>query len=263
MVGMTDWQRADRPRRRIGRGVEAHVTIGSTNDRARALLDAPAGEGRAVVSEEQTTGRGRRDRTWLSPPGRNLMVSVAVRPRISAANGWQLGMSVALAARTACSTIAGVDLKWPNDLVARDGLKLGGLLIETTIEGDRVSSAVIGLGINVNWARAEMPEEIATGATSLGDLAGAEIDRVELLGAILDALDGELIALEEGASPLPRYREACVTLGTDVGVDTAAGRIEGRAIEIGESGALVIETATGPVALTSGEVVRLRSGTPA
>ncbi|MGH2402691.1 MAG: biotin--[acetyl-CoA-carboxylase] ligase, partial [Candidatus Limnocylindria bacterium] len=88
---MIDWQRADRPRRRIGRGIEGHVTIGSTNDRARALLDEPGGEGRAVVTDEQTAGRGRRGRSWVSPPGRNLMMSVAVRPRLAAADGWQLG----------------------------------------------------------------------------------------------------------------------------------------------------------------------------
>jgi len=260
---MTDWQRADRPRRRIGRGVEAHVTITSTNDRARALLDAPGAAGRAIVAEEQTQGRGRRGRTWVSPPGRNLMVSVALRPRIAAADAWQLGMSAALAARTACSAIAPVGLKWPNDLVADDGSKVGGLLIETTVEGERVTAAVIGVGLNVNWSRSEMPATFASGATSLADLAGIELDRVELLGRLLDELDTELIALGSGSSPLPRYRDACVTLGTDVGVDTADGRIEGRATGIDGGGALVIETATGSVALTSGEIVRLRAVAPA
>ncbi|MGH2382028.1 MAG: biotin--[acetyl-CoA-carboxylase] ligase [Candidatus Limnocylindria bacterium] len=260
---MIDWQRADRPRRRIGRGVEAHLTIGSTNDRARALLDARGGEGRAVVAEEQTDGRGRRGRTWYSPPRRNLMLSVAVRPRIPAADAWRLGMSVALAARTACSATAPVELKWPNDIIARDGRKLAGVLIETAIDGGRLTDAVIGIGINVNWPRSEMPAEIARDATSLAELAGSEVDRVELLGSVLDALDVELVALEAGASPLERYRAACLTLGTEVGVDTADGRIEGTAIGIDEAGALVIETATGPVALTSGEIVRLRAGAPA
>ena len=259
---MTDWQRADQPRRRIGRGVEAHPTIGSTNDRARLLLEDHGVEGRAVVAEEQTDGRGRRGRTWLSPPGRNLMVSVAVRPRISAANAWQLGMGVALAARTACSPLAPIGLKWPNDLVAGDGAKLGGLLIETTIGDNRVATAVIGLGINVNWPRFEMPAEIAADATSLGELAGTEIDRADLLGGFLDALDDELTALEAGRSPLARYRSACVTLGTDVAVDTSDGRIEGRALEIDDRGALVVETAAGRVALVSGEIVRLHAGAP-
>lgn len=260
---MTDWQRADRPRRRIGGGVEAHLTIGSTNDRARELLDEHGVEGRAVVAEEQTDGRGRRGRTWLSPPGRNLMASVAVRPRISSGSAWQLGMSVALAARTACLPLASVGLKWPNDLVAGDGLKLGGLLIETTIDDHRVATAVIGLGINVNWPRSEMPADIAVAATSLGEMAGTEIDRADLLDSFLGALDDELSALEVGESPLARYREACVTVGTDVAVDSSGGRIEGRALEIDDGGALVVETASGRVALTSGEIVRLRAGASA
>jgi BirA family biotin operon repressor/biotin-[acetyl-CoA-carboxylase] ligase len=260
---MTDWQRANRPRQRIGRGVEAHDSIGSTNDRARELLDEPGGEGRAIVTEEQTAGRGRRGRAWISPPGHNLMLSVAIRPRIGAADAWQLALAAALAGRSACAALAPVMLKWPNDLVSSDGAKLGGLLLETTIDGDRITSAVIGIGINVNWPRAEMPAEIAAGATSLGEIAGAPIERADLRSALLDALDAELMAVEAGTSPVPRYREVCATLGTDVGVETATGRVEGRAIEVDDDGALVIETASGRVALTSGEIVRVRTGAPA
>jgi BirA family biotin operon repressor/biotin-[acetyl-CoA-carboxylase] ligase len=263
VVGMTDWQRADRPRRRIGRGVEAHASIASTNDRALALLDEPGGEGRAVVAEEQTAGRGRRGRAWVSPPGRNLMLSVALRPLIAAADAWQLALAAALAARTACATVAPVALKWPNDLVADDGAKLGGLLLETTIDGDRVTSAVIGVGINVNWPRAEMPPDIAGSATSLMELAGGPIDRPDLLASLLDALDAELVAVEAGSSPVPRYREVCATLGTEVGVETATGRVEGLAVAIADGGELVIETAAGRVAMSGGEIVRVRSGAPA
>jgi BirA family biotin operon repressor/biotin-[acetyl-CoA-carboxylase] ligase len=262
-VTMTDWQRADRPRRRIGRGVEVHTSIGSTNDRARELLDEPDGEGRAVVTEQQTAGRGRRGRTWISPPGRNLMLSVAVRPQLAAADAWRLGLAAALAARSACAAMAPVALKWPNDIVSDDGAKVGGLLLETTIGGDRVTSAVIGIGININWPRAEMPPGIAGDATSLSELAGVSIDRAELLSSLLDALDAELLAVESGHSPLARYRQACATLGTEVGVETASGRVEGRAVEIDERGALVIQAPAGRVALTSGEIVRVRSGAPA
>lgn len=256
---MTDWQRADRPRRRIGRGIEGHATLGSTNDRARALLDEPGGEGRAVVTDEQTAGRGRRGRSWVSPSGRNLTMSVALLPRLAAADGWQLGMAAALAARAACATHATVGLKWPNDLVAADGAKLGGLLLETTVDGERMTSAVIGVGINVNWPRTEMPPEIAGDATSLAELAGAPIDRVDLLAELLDALDMELVALEGGASPLDRYREACVTIGTRVGVETGDGLVEGIAAAIDAHGALVVETAAGARALSSGEITRLRA----
>jgi BirA family transcriptional regulator, biotin operon repressor / biotin---[acetyl-CoA-carboxylase] ligase len=260
---MTDWHRVERARRRIGSSLEVHASIASTNDRARALLDEPAGEGCAVLAEEQTSGRGRRGRSWVSPPGRNLTLSVALRPRIPAADAWQLAMAAALAARAACAAFAPVDLKWPNDLVAADGAKLGGLLLETTIDGERVTSAVIGIGINVNWPRSEMPDELAGGATSLSELAGAPVDRVDLLGRLLDALDEEVVALEAGASPLERYRHACATLGSHVAVELADGRITGRAAAIDEQGALVVETSDGPIAVTSGEIARLRIGAPA
>ena len=263
LVTDTDWRLADRPRRRVGRGVEAHRTIGSTNDRARELLGEPDGEGRAVVAEEQTAGRGRRGRAWHSPPGRNLMLSVALRPRLTAGIAWQLAVAAALAARSACAQHAPVELKWPNDLVSADGAKLGGLLVETTIDGELVTSAVVGIGLNVNWPRAEMPPDIASGATSLADLAGHPIERVELLGALLDELDAEVVALEAGRSPLARYRDACTTLGSDVAVETATGRLTGRAVEVDRDGALVVDTGSGLVALATGEVVRVRPGAPA
>lgn len=258
-----DWQAADRPRWRVGRGVESHRTIGSTNDRARELLASNAGEGRAVVAEEQTAGRGRRGRAWHSPPGLNLTVSVALRPQLAAGVAWQLAVAAGLAARAACALHAPVELKWPNDLVAAGGAKLGGLLVETTVDGERVTSAVVGIGLNVNWRRADMPAEIAGGATSLADLAGHQIDRVALLGALLDELDAEVVGLEAGRSPLERYRMACTTLGSDVAVETATGRLTGRAVEVDRTGALVLDTAAGRVALVSGEVVRLRPGAQA
>lgn len=267
MCGMTatqtDWLRADRERRRVGIGIEVHRSIGSTNDRAGRLLDEPGGEGRAVVAEEQTAGRGRRGREWLTPAGRNLAVSVALRPRLGAADAWQLAAAAALAARAACRLHADVWLKWPNDLVAADGTKLGGLLLETTVDGERITSAVIGIGINVNWEPAAMPAELAATATSLAVLAGAPVDRAALLDRLLDELDAEIVELEAGRSPLERYRVACATLGQDIEVETLAGRLAGRAMDVDEHGALVLATHAGPVAVSSGEIVRVRAGTPA
>lgn len=259
----TPFAEAARPGRRIGHAVEVHEVIGSTSDRARELLDVAGGAGTAVVAELQTDGRGRRGRTWTSPAGRNLAVSVAVRPRIAASDAWRLGLAVALAARDACRTVAPVDLKWPNDLVARDGRKAGGLLIETVIDGERVSAATIGIGINVNWAVAEMPPEIAGSATSLAELAGAPFDRGALLAALLERLDAELAAIEAGGSPLDRYRVACRTLGSEVSVEVGSRTIDGVAVAIDDAGALVVETSTGRETVTSGEVIRVRPAVPA
>ena len=212
--------------RRIGHRVERHPSIGSTNDRARELLAEADGDGAVVAADEQTAGRGRRGRTWQSPPGRNLYLSVALVPALAAVDAWRLGLATALAVAGACETVAPVALKWPNDIVAAgDGRKVGGLLIETIAEADRLRGAVLGIGINVNWRRSEMPAELREEATSLADLAGASVDREELLGRLLDTLETEVAAIEAGDSPLERYRARCSTLGATVEVETAEGTV--------------------------------------
>ena len=249
---------AARPGRRIGHRVEVHASIGSTNDRARQLLADPDGAGVAVIAEEQRAGRGRRGRTWSSPAGLNLMMSLGLRPRLAATDAGRLGLAVALAARHACATVATVQMKWPNDIIAIDGRKVGGLLVETAVEGDALTEAVIGVGINVNWSVSEMPPALAVSATSLRELTGADVDRVALLARLLAALEEEIEGVEGGASPLPRYRAACSTLGSDVLVDLGHRVVEGRAADLDETGALVVATATGAVTIASGDVVRTR-----
>jgi BirA family biotin operon repressor/biotin-[acetyl-CoA-carboxylase] ligase len=262
MAEHASWHAAADPRRRTGHAVEAHGQIGSTNDRARELV-ADGLDGVAVVAEEQLAGRGRRGRTWSSPPGRNLMVSVGIRPRLDAVGAWQLGQAVALAARDACRAVAEAELKWPNDVVSADGRKLGGILVETAIDGERLAHAVIGIGLNVNWTIEEMPEEIRETATSLQALAGVPIDRVALLDGLLTALDAELKAIESGRSPIDRYRAACRTLGSQVVLSTEHGPLVGLATDLDPTGGLVVETDAGTRTVASGEVVQVRSAVPA
>lgn len=257
------WQNAVRPMGRFGRLIEAHESIGSTNDRARALLESPGADGVVVVAEQQTAGRGRRGRTWLSPSGVNLMLSICVVPRLSAGDAWQLGPASALAVLAAARVHAPAGLKWPNDLVADDGRKLGGLLVETMVDGDRMAGAIVGIGVNVNWARAEMPDEIAAIGTSLADVAGGPIDRLRLLADVLDAFEGEMARIEAGESPIERYRAACTTLGTVVSVATPTGVVHGRAADVDATGSLVVEAADGRHVLGTGEVVRVARAVPA
>jgi len=244
--------------RRVGRIIERHDRVASTNDVARARLDAAGADGLVIVAEEQTAGRGRRGRAWISPPGSNLYLSVALRPRIAAADAWQLGIAASLAAVAACADVTPLELKWPNDLVASDGRKVGGLLVETIAEGDRMRGAVIGIGINANWRRRAMPPEIRDTATSLADLTGADTDREALLLRLVDALATEIEAIEAGVSPLPRYRARCATLGTDVQVATADGIVSGRATGVDATGSLVVETDADIRVLATGEVLAVR-----
>lgn len=265
MTSASDWSAAVRPERRLGHAVEHHASIGSTNDRARALLSTPTGEGIAVVADHQAAGRGRRGRTWLSPPGRNLMVSLGLRPRLEAARAGLLGIAAALAVRDACAAAvptAGFGIRWPNDVVDAEGLKLAGLLLETSLAGERVSDAVVGVGVNVNWRRSEMPAEIHPRATSLADLNGQDLDRVAVLGLLLERLDAELAVLEAGTSPLERFRAASVLEGRAVSVEVGDAVLQGTASGIADDGSLLVDTDAGRVALGVGEVVAVRDLPP-
>lgn len=255
---MTDWNAAADPARRIGHAVEAHAEIGSTNDRARLALDEPRGEGRAILAELQVAGRGRRGRTWQSPAGLNLTISVAVRPRLRAAAAGLLGAAAALAVRTACLPHAELAIKWPNDLVDADGRKVAGLLLETALVEECVAHAVIGVGINVNWRREAMPTEVAATAVSLADLARHEVDRVALLGRLLGALDEEVTALERHESPIDRYRAAAWLDGRTVVVSLGDTEVEGVVLGMNDQGSLMLETDGGRLSLTIGEVVHVR-----
>lgn len=254
------WAEAADPTRRVGRAVEFHAEIGSTNDRARAALGEPGGDGLAVVADLQTAGRGRRGRTWTSPAGANLLVSVALCPAIPPGLAGLLGVAAALAVRDACAGLApeaGLAIRWPNDVVDRSGRKLAGLLVETALEGEELVEAVIGIGINVNWPASEMPFDIRDRATSMLALAGVGVDRVALLGALLAALSAEVVALEGGNAPLPRLRDHSWLDGRRVEVDTGAETISGRAAGIADDGSLLLDTETGRVSLSVGEVARV------
>lgn len=266
MSDQAGWARAADPARRIGHAVEFHPEIGSTNDRARAALAEPGGEGLAVVADLQTAGRGRRGRTWLSPAGVNLMVSLAVRPHMRSELSSLLGLSVALALREACSSVApsvGLAIRWPNDLVDRGGRKVAGILIETVLAEGRLVEAVIGMGINANWSRDDMPPEIAAQATSLRELTGGPIERQTLLSQLLEALDLEIRALERGESPIARARAASWLDGREVEVDIGEQSVSGRVAGLGDDGSLLIDARAGRVALAMGEVVRVNDRSPA
>jgi BirA family transcriptional regulator, biotin operon repressor / biotin---[acetyl-CoA-carboxylase] ligase len=261
-----DWASAADPRRRVGRAVEFHTRIGSTNDRARAALADGDGEGLAVVADLQIAGRGRRGRTWESPAGANLMVSVAARPRLAADAVGLLGIASAVAVRDACASLGpGLNLrvKWPNDVVAGDGRKVAGLLVETTMHGELLADAVIGAGINVNWAADAMPAELRARAVSLCELAGVELDRVALLRTLLDRLDAELAALERGVSPLERLAAVSALDGRLVMVDTGGERVQGTAIGLSADGQLLLDTDAGRRVLAVGEVISVRDVAPA
>jgi BirA family transcriptional regulator, biotin operon repressor / biotin---[acetyl-CoA-carboxylase] ligase len=180
-----------RLRGRLGRPYE-HV--GSTPS-TQLLLDADAAEGAVVAAEEQTAGRGRLGRRWFAPAGTSLLCSLQLRP---ASPTERLPELTGVAARACAEAIAGVtglepELKFPNDVLV-GGRKVAGILAEA-----RDGRVVLGIGINVNVAASELPEDVAHPATSLLAETGRELDRAELLAELLVRLEHRYDAWLSGA----------------------------------------------------------------
>ncbi|AEH37114.1 biotin--[acetyl-CoA-carboxylase] ligase [Halopiger xanaduensis] len=235
--------------------VEYHDAIGSTNDRARELAVEGASDV-VVLADEQTGGRGRLEREWAAPSG-GIWTSVVNRPAIAPARAplYTLAASVATAR---AAREAGVDarIKWPNDVVVPVGdegdyRKLAGILTEMEGETDRVAWLVVGIGVNANIDADSLPE----GATSVRDEAG-DVTRRRFVQRLLEEFDALRSDLE---AVVPAWRDLALTLGQRVRVDRPAGEVVGDAVDITETGALVLETDDGERATVSaGDCEHLR-----
>ena len=158
-----------------------------------------------AVADRQTAGRGRLDRTWEAPAGSALLLSVLLRPNLLPTHVHSTTMVAAVAASDACEEVAGFRplLKWPNDIVVEDR-KLGGLLAEAELRGDKVDAVVVGMGLNVNWDRP--PADLADIAVAANEVAGRAVDRDVLLDTFLDRLEEHYSALAEPGGWRGRFR---------------------------------------------------------
>lgn len=228
-----------------GRRWEFYEQIGSSNDRAMALLGEGAAAGTVVIADEQTQGRGRLGRNWHSPPGSALMLSYLMRPSVEAVG--DAGMAGALAV---CQTIqamgaADAGIKWPND-VQIDRLKVCGILPESAWQGDALTDdaltgVVLGMGLNVRVDFAGSP--LAQTAISLETAVG-QVDRLDLLLRLLARLDDW--AARMGTDDLFRaWRSHLNMLGRDVTVENAGLTISGTAEMVSRDGALHLRGSDG------------------
>jgi BirA family transcriptional regulator, biotin operon repressor / biotin---[acetyl-CoA-carboxylase] ligase len=244
----------------LGRQVHYYSSIGSTNDEARRLALAGAPEGTLVIADEQTTGRGRLQRQWWSPPGTSLLFSLLLRPPLPPAQAQQLTMCAGLAVVEAIHSQTGlaVNLKWPNDVIWMGG-KLGGILTELETDGERLVYAVVGVGLNVNFSVATLPE-LLTPATSLLTALGRSTERLPLLLAILSHWEALYRSMLEGDSPYQAWAAHLVTIGQEVRVSQGSKTVEGHATGVDADGALLLRRADGAVERIWGGDVTLRHG---
>jgi len=254
---------------RFGSPMLFFATIGSTNDVASALAEHGAAEGTVVIADAQTAGRGRRGRTWFSPPGSGLYVSIVLTPGravvapLRATALLTLTAGVALAEAVTAATGLPPVIKWPNDLLV-GRRKLAGILAEATAitRGGRAEAApdrlpvVLGFGINVR--QAAYPPELAERVTSLETELGRVVDRAALCAEALAALArryDDLMAGRFDAILDEWRRRAPGSHGARVRWDTVTGSATGITAGIDESGALLVQTGDTVERLVAGEVL--------
>ncbi len=233
--------------------VHVRDIVASTNDDAKALANAGSPHGSVVWAREQSAGRGRYTRQWLSPPG-NLYTSAVLRPDVPPARTAELGFVAALAVAETVETFLPVGtparLKWPNDVLVK-GQKISGILLEGQFNGMDIAWVIAGIGINVTGA----PDNPAYPATSLAS-HGADVTAREVLVKLLERLGAWLeVWQNNGFAPVrAAWMARAVKLNDVVTVRIGTEPLSGPFRGIDHDGALLLETPQGTRRITAGEV---------
>jgi|SRR5215831_6295566 len=220
--------------------------VSSTNDVAKDFAASGATEGLCVIAKEQTAGRGRQGRTWSSPAGEGLYMSVVLRPEInpSASGIITLASAIAVAETLRLDYEIDAEIKWPNDVMVR-GRKICGILIESAVQDDRLDYIVLGIGVNTG--QRGFPEEVTSTATSVWLEARRSISPEEFAEALLPRVERWYVAsLEHSAEIISRWEELSPSSQScQVRVDASDGHIDGITRGLTPKGALIVELANG------------------
>jgi BirA family transcriptional regulator, biotin operon repressor / biotin---[acetyl-CoA-carboxylase] ligase len=214
--------------------------LSSTMDAARNLARNGCPDFTVVIAEQQTKGRGRLARTWISDAG-GLYFSVILRPPIPPVLSFRVNFAASLTLVKILKKMFAVDasVKWPNDILINQA-KLSGMLSEMEAEADRVSFINLGIGINVN----NDPDPKEQKAASLKNILGHALSRKDLLAAFLDGFQLQMKNIGT-QDVIPEWRNHCSTLNQPVKIVTLHETFEGIAKDVDESGALILEQKNG------------------
>ncbi len=222
----------------VARRIVYLTSTTSTQDIARREAEAGAPEGTVVLAEEQTKGRGRFDRAWVSPAGKNLYLTLIMRPPLDQLRSLGIVAPLAVALAVEDSTGLTPRIKWPNDVLI-DGRKLSGILIESEISGSAVQYALVGPGINVNFDIEQSPA-IAGIATGLSRELGRETSREDLLAVFLNHFESLYESAPQGDTVFEEWRSRLDTLGREVRVTFGDQVHEGTAEDVDRDGNLIL-----------------------
>ncbi len=232
-----------------GREIHYFETTGSTNNEARKLAEHDAPHGALVLADFQESGKGRRGRTWSTPRGTSVMMSLVVRPKLPPERASMMTLVMGMAVAAAVRELCGIEtaIKWPNDVVA-DRKKICGILTEMSCEIDYINYLVIGTGINVNLD--EFPEELRQKATSIYLLTGKKVSRAALTALCLKKFEyyyGRFMETQDMSLLQEEYNARLAGKGGEVRVLEPGHEYDGVSRGINERGELLVELEDGTV----------------
>jgi BirA family transcriptional regulator, biotin operon repressor / biotin---[acetyl-CoA-carboxylase] ligase len=243
---------------RIGWRIHYFDEVGSTQRIAAELADEGAAQGTVVIAERQNAGRGRMGRSWHSPAGVNLYMTVVLRPSMPLSQVPRLSLVAGVAAAEALETVAAgmVALKWPND-VWLGGRKTCGIIAEAMTDAtQRLTCVLLGIGINVNLAPADLPADLREKATSVRIATGRVCDRIELASQLFNRLHTRYMEVEAAGFAVvrPIWERYSALTGRRVTVVDENMRTAGVVRGIDDEGALLLETDSGSLRILAGDV---------
>lgn len=244
----------------MGHDIHYFNEVDSTNEVAKYLAEEGAEDGTVVVAEIQNKGKGRRGKTWISPPG-GIWMSVILRPEIPPHRASQLTLVTGVVVAKTIKEELNIDvgIKWPNDILIGKK-KVCGILTEVNATLDKVNYLVVGIGIDMNVDVPMLPSDLQKGATSLKNELDTEINGALLVQRFLQNFENIYNDFKDGKFPeiLDEWRAMSSTIGTSVEVRTRGKRVQGYAVGINKEGILIIEMEDGSLRkMISGECLHL------
>ena len=243
----------------FGQNMEIHSQIDSTNKRAKECAFDGAPEGMLILADEQTQGKGRLNRSWISPPGTGIWFSLILRPPIPPVDAPKITAMAGAAVVKAIERVTGLaaGIKWPNDIVL-GGKKVCGILTEINADLDLIHYVVVGIGLNVNMRPEDFPDEIRPIATSLRIEKGTVVNRNQMIQAILESMEEiylEYIKDRDFRRVLEICKSRSVILGKQVRVLGLNEEFRGTAVDLDDDGSLLVKKDDGQVCkVLSGDV---------
>ncbi|HEX3011626.1 MAG TPA: biotin--[acetyl-CoA-carboxylase] ligase [Syntrophomonadaceae bacterium] len=232
--------------------------IDSTNKAARRLASDGYPEGTVVVAEKQLEGRGRRGRSWYSPVRQGIYLSIILRPALPLKEISRISLLTAVALAETLETELNLParIKWPNDILVNNR-KIAGILSEAVTDMDGIEYIVVGMGINVNNPAEDFPDDFRIIPTSVFKENLHTVSRINILQILLERMEYHYFKLLQGdfTFTLDKGRRLSLVIGQQVRLDTMNGFVEGLAIDIDESGFLLVKDDKGGVqTIMSGEI---------